>query len=292
MVSILIKDYNFKSHPKKLLNDKDTYNNLFRKESMMLEKESSVIREAARESGNILTGLFGKIKNINKKGEIDLVTEADIQSEKSILKIIRENFPGDGILTEESGEMGNLSDRVWMIDPLDGTTNYAHSFPFFAVSIALQVKGEIVVGMVFNPILNELFEAIKGEGALLNGMPIKVTQTTALRESLLATGFPYSIYKEHKAVMDIFTRMIVRAQGIRRPGAAAIDLCYVATGRLDGFWEQGLNPWDTAAGSLIVREAGGMVSDYKGEAYSPFQKTIVAANPHIFKEMLRVLNPD
>jgi myo-inositol-1(or 4)-monophosphatase len=257
----------------------------------MWEKESAVTRQAAREAGEILTGLFGNLKNINKKGEIDLVTEADIRSETAILKVIRDNFPGDGFLTEESGEIGNNSERLWMIDPLDGTTNYAHSFPFFAVSIALQVKGEIVVGQVFNPILDERFEAVKGQGAFLNGKPIKVSKIRTLKESLLATGFPYTIYKDHEGVIDVFTRMLVRVQGVRRPGAAAIDLCYVASGKFDGFWEQGLNPWDTAAGSLIVREAGGMLSDYKGDAYSPFQKTVVAANPYIFTDMLKVLNP-
>lgn len=257
----------------------------------MWEKESEAARQAVKEAGKILTGLFGKLKKINKKGEIDLVTEADIRSEKAILKIIREIFPDDGLLTEESGEIDNDSERLWIIDPLDGTTNYAHSFPFFAISIALQVEGEIVMGQVFNPILNEHFEAVKGHGAFLNKRPIKVSKTEKLRESLLATGFPYTIYRDHEGVIDIFTRMIVSAQGVRRPGAAAIDLCYVAAGRFDGFWEQDLNPWDTAAGSLIAREAGGLLSDYKGDAYSPFKKTIVAANPHIFKEMLKVLNP-
>jgi len=257
----------------------------------MWEKESDVTRQAAKEAGVILKGLFGNLKRVDKKGEIDLVTEADIRSEKTILKVIREHFPDDGILTEESGEIDNNSERLWMIDPLDGTTNYAHSFPFFAVSIALQVNGETVLGQVFNPILNEHFESVKGQGAFLNGRPLKVSQTKTLRESLLATGFPYTIYRDHEGVIDLFTRMIVNAQGVRRPGAAAIDLCYVASGRFDGFWEQGLNPWDTAAGSLVVQEAGGMLSDYNGNAYSPFQKTILAANPHIFKEMLNVLNP-
>jgi myo-inositol-1(or 4)-monophosphatase len=181
---------------------------------------------------------------------------------------------------------------VWIIDPLDGTTNYAHSFPFFAVSIALQVKGEIAVGSVFNPILGELFQAIKGQGATLNGLSIEVTPTTSLKESLLATGFPYSIHRDYRDVLNIFEQLLTRAQGVRRPGSAAIDLCYVACGRFDGFWEQGLNPWDTAAGSLIVQEAGGIVSGYKGEAYSPYQKTILASNPYIYKEMLKVLNPE
>ena len=261
-------------------------------ESIMWEKESAVIWKAAQEAGEILTGLFGNLKTINKKGEIDLVTEADIRSEKAILKVIRENFPDDGFLTEESGEIDNNSDRLWMIDPLDGTTNYAHSFPFFAVSIALQVKGDIVAGQVFNPVLNEHFEAVMDQGAFLNGRSIQVSQIKTLKDSLLATGFPYTIHKNHNRVIDIFVRMITSAQGVRRPGAAAIDLCYVAAGRFDGFWEQGLNPWDTAAGSLIVKEAGGILSDYKGEEYSPFKKTIIAANPHIFKGMLSLLNPE
>jgi myo-inositol-1(or 4)-monophosphatase len=257
----------------------------------MWEKESAAALAAAKAAGEIQTGLFGNLKDIKKKGEIDLVTEADIRSEKAIVEILRESFPGDSFLTEESGAIDSGSERLWIIDPLDGTTNYAHSFPFFAVSIALEVKGEVVVGSVFNPILGELFQAIKGQGATLNGLSIGVTQTTSLKESLLATGFPYNIHKDYRDVLNIFEQMLTRVQGVRRPGSAAIDLCYVACGRFDGFWEKGLNPWDTAAGSLVVQEAGGMVSGYKGEAYSPYQKTILAANPHIFKEMLKVLNP-
>lgn len=258
----------------------------------MWEKESAAALKAAKAAGEIQTGLFGNLKDIKKKGEIDLVTEADIRSEKAIVEILRETFPDDGFLTEESAAIAGNSERVWIVDPLDGTTNYAHSFPFFAVSIALQARGEIVVGKVFNPVLNELFEATKGEGAFMNGSSINVTQTTTMKESLLATGFPYNIHKDYRDVLNIFEQMLTRAQGVRRPGAAAIDLCYVAAGKFDGFWEKGLNPWDTAAGSLIVQEAGGMVSDYKGEAYSPYQKTILAANPYIFKEMLKVLNPE
>jgi myo-inositol-1(or 4)-monophosphatase len=256
----------------------------------MWEKESAAALTAAKAAGEIQTGLFGNLKDIRKKGEIDLVTEADIQSEKAIIKILREAFPDDGFLTEESGAINSDLERVWIIDPLDGTTNYAHSFPFFAVSIALQVKDEIVLGTVFNPVLNELFQAEKGAGATMNGSSINVTQTTAMKESLLATGFPYNIHKDYKDVLALFEQMLTKAQGVRRPGAAAIDLCYVACGRFDGFWEQNLNPWDTAAGSLIVQEAGGMVSDYKGEVYSPYQKTILAGNPHIHAEMLKVLN--
>lgn len=254
----------------------------------MWDKELIVARQAARESGKILNDLLGKVVCINKKGEIDLVTEADLQSERIILDIIGTNFPEDSILAEEAGRHEHLSERLWIIDPLDGTTNFAHSFPFFAVSIALQVEGEVVLGLVFNPRLNEQFEARKGEGAFLNNNPIKVSGSRSLKESLLATGFPYYIYKDPKRVMGLLTKMITLVQGVRRPGSAAIDLCYVASGRLDGFWEEGLKPWDTAAGSLIVEEAGGKVSDYRGVPYTPFQKNIVASNPYIHKKMLGV----
>jgi myo-inositol-1(or 4)-monophosphatase len=253
------------------------------------EKELGVAGQAASESGMILNDLFGKITKIGKKGEIDLVTEADLLSENIIVEIIGRNFPQDNILTEESGELGRNSERLWIVDPLDGTTNFAHSFPFFAVSIALQVDNEIVLGVVYNPLMDEYFEAVKGEGAFLNKTPIKVSQAKDLKESLVATGFPYSVYKEPGSIIELLKRMIVLVQGVRRPGSASIDLCYVASGRLDGFWEEGLQPWDTAAGSLIVMEAGGMVSNYEGEKYSPFQKSIVAANPYIHQKMLVVL---
>jgi myo-inositol-1(or 4)-monophosphatase len=255
------------------------------------EKELGVAGQAARESGMILNDLFGKITKIGKKGEIDLVTEADLLSENIIVEIIGRNFPQDNILTEESGELGRNSERLWIIDPLDGTTNFAHSFPFFAVSIALQVDNEIVLGMVYNPLMGEYFEAVKGEGAFLNKTPIKVSPAKDLKESLVATGFPYRVYKEPGSIIELLKRMIVLVQGVRRPGSASIDLCYVASGRLDGFWEEGLQPWDTAAGSLIVMEAGGMVSNYEGEKYSPFQKSIVAANPFIHQKMLEVISP-
>lgn len=255
----------------------------------MWEKELTIAGQAARESGKILNDLFGKITNIDKKGEIDLLTEADLQSEKIIIEIINRNFPGDSILTEESGDLGKISERLWIVDPLDGTTNFAHSFPFFAVSIAFQVDKEVVLGVVYNPRMNEYFEARKGKGAFLNKSPIRVSQTNDLRESLMATGFPYNVYKSPDRIIGLLKMMLVHVQGIRRPGAASIDLCYVASGRLDGFWEEGLQPWDTAAGSLIVGEAGGILTDYDGEEYSPFQKSIIAANPHIHKKMLDII---
>ena len=256
----------------------------------MREKELTVARQAVEEAGKVLNDLFGRVKQISKKGEIDLLTEADLRSEEIILDILGRNFPNDSIVTEEAGEYRRLPERVWIIDPLDGTTNFAHTFPFFAVSIALEVEREVVLGVVFNPCLDEHFEAVKGKGAFFNKNPVKVSQARSLKESLVATGFPYSVYKDPHRVMELFKKMVVQAQGIRRPGSAAIDLCYVAAGRLDGFWEEGLKPWDTAAGSLIVREAGGIVSNYYGISYTPYQENIVAANPYIHEAMLKVLN--
>jgi len=256
----------------------------------MWEKELQLASAAAREAGKILKKRFGGAMNVRKKGAIDLVTDADLQAEKAIIQLIRAHFPSDQILAEESGSQGKSPDRTWLIDPLDGTTNFAHGFPFFAVSIALEIAGEIALGIVYNPHLEEYFEAIRGSGALLNGRPITVSNTTEIGESLLATGFPYDIQDNEGGVLELFGRVIRKAQGVRRPGSAALDLCYVACGRLDGFWEKGLNPWDTAAGSIIVREAGGMLATYSGTDYTPYEKTVVAANPGLLEEMLRVIN--
>ena len=255
----------------------------------MWKKELDVANEAARTAGEVLNRMFGKINHIMKKGGIDLVTEADLEAEKTIFHIIRQNFPRDNILSEESGMHDEVSDRTWIIDPLDGTTNFAHSFPFFAVSIALEIEKQIVLGIVHNPYMDEHFEAAKGKGAYLNKKPIKVSKTRNLQESLLATGFPYDIHENPQRVLGIFKKMIIRAQGVRRPGSAALDLCYIAAGRLDGFWEEGLKPWDTAAGMVIVNEAGGKLTTFEGESYSPYMKSIVAANPFIHKEMIEVL---
>jgi myo-inositol-1(or 4)-monophosphatase len=254
----------------------------------MWQKEMQTARYAAMEAGKILKELFGNINSISKKGEIDLVTEADLASEKTVIDIITGNFPKDRILSEEAGEKGKESDRMWIIDPLDGTTNFAHSFPVFGVSIALQAGNEIVAGVVYNPVMDEFFEAEKGKGAFLNKKTIKVSDKKNLKDSLIGTGFPYDVYERPDEVLDYLKRMIVRVQGIRRAGAAAVDLCYVAAGRLDGFWEQGLKPWDTAAGSLILREAGGIITDYTGNPYNPFVKTILASTPGIHSKMLEV----
>jgi len=250
----------------------------------------AVARLAASEAGRILTQKLGRVNRIIKKGEIDLVTEVDMASEKAIVSLISGHFPQDTILTEESGEYRHRPERVWIIDPLDGTTNFTHNFPFFAVSIALAVEGELVAGVVFNPRMNEFFEATKGGGAFLNHKPITTSQTLHIGDALLSTGFPYDIHERPKGVISRFKRLIVLAQGIRRPGSAALDLCYVAAGIFDGFWEQDLKPWDTAAGTIILSEAGGKVSTYEGDPYTPYKKNIVASNAHIHSAMVAALS--
>ena len=255
----------------------------------MWKKEMETARSAATEAGRILKELYGNISSINKKGKIDLVTEADLASEKAVIDVVSHDFPDDMILAEESGETGRKSGRMWIVDPLDGTTNFAHSFPFFGVSIALQVKNEIAAGVVFNPVLDEFFEAEKGKGAFLNKNEIRVSDKVSMKDSLIGTGFPYDVYEDPEPVLNYLKKVIVEAQGIRRAGAAAVDLCYVAAGRLDGFWEQGLKPWDTAAGSLIVQEAGGLISDFNGNPYNPYVKTILASTPGIHAKMVEVL---
>ncbi len=255
----------------------------------MLSKELEIAIRAAKEAGKILSELFGKVTQIVKKGEINLVTEADINSEKKIIEIITSSFPSDSILAEETGNSKKSSARVWIIDPLDGTTNFAHGFPFFAISIALEIDNKVVLGVVHIPYLNEIFHAIHRKGAYMNGKPIHVSATNELGDSLLATGFPYDIHQRSEGVLDLFKKMILVAQGVRRAGAAAIDLCYVAAGRLDGFWEEFLKPWDTAAGALIVEEAGGKLSTFDGRTYSPYEKSILASNPYIFNDMLEIV---
>lgn len=255
----------------------------------MLEDESIVAREAVKAAGKILSCMLGNAHHIVKKGEIDLVTEADLAAEKIILEIVGHNFPKDNILSEEAGRRDEASNRTWLIDPLDGTTNFAHRFPFFAVSIALEIESEVVLGVVYNPYMNEFFEASKGKGTYLNGELLRVSGTTTLQESLLATGFPYDVHERSEGVLKLLEKMIVRAQGIRRLGSAALDLCYVAVGRLDGFWEESLKPWDTGAGDIIVREAGGRLTTFWGEPYNPYLGSVVASNGLIHDEMVKVL---
>jgi len=246
---------------------------------------------AAYRAGKILQQRFGNLEMVSKKGAIDLVTDADIASEKAVVETIRSAFPGHAILAEESGPIEGDPDHCWIVDPLDGTTNFAHNLGVFAVSIAFVLRQEIAVGIVFNPISGELFTATKGQGALLNNRPIQVSATAKVAESLLVTGFPYNLHDGIAGLMQKFQNCLCACQGVRRLGSAALDLCFVACGRFDGFWEENLRPWDTAAGVLIAREAGGEVSDFQTLPFHPDKKQILASNGYIHSELIALLNP-
>jgi len=256
---------------------------------MKWEKELNVAMEAALTGGSKLKSLLGKALEIRKKGEIDLVTEADVQAESAIVDTIRRHFPSDSLLCEETGEYKALPERLWIIDPLDGTINFAHALPFCAVCIGLQVDGRMVVGIVFNPVTDERFEARDGGGAFLNRNPIRVSEVSTLVEALVATGFPYSVHEDSGRIIERLHRILVRVQGVRRLGSAALDLCYLAAGRFDAYWEEELKPWDTAAATVIVKEAGGRLTDYDGNPFSPYLRTVVASNGIVHEEILDAL---
>lgn len=243
----------------------------------------------ARQAGLYLRDNFHKNHIITFKGSINIVTEADREAEDLILNAIRNEFPDHDILTEESPGTERGRSMRWIIDPLDGTTNYAHGFPVFCVSIALEVDGLVNLGVVYHPMLEELFVAERGGGAFLNGHPVHVSPIDDLSKSLLATGFPYDIRESAQNNILYFNTMALRTQAIRRAGSAALDLAYVAAGRLDGFWELKLMPWDTAAGLLLVEEAGGIVSDLFGNLYHLNTPSIVASNGLIHEQMIEVL---
>ena len=247
--------------------------------------------QTAREAGRVLADRFGRNLKISNKSEIDLVTESDLASEKVIIDRIRTHYPRHSILAEESGA-SNPGDREsgwrWIIDPLDGTTNYAHGYPCFCVSIALAHQGRMEIGVVYDPIRDEMFAAERGQGASLNSRRISVSGTMNLSAALLCTGFPYDV-RERNEFARHFANFIMKAQGVRRDGAAALDLAYVAAGRFDGFWEEGLKPWDVAAGALIIEEAGGRVSKYRGEPLDIYSPPIVASNGLIHDQMREVL---
>ncbi len=245
--------------------------------------------ETAKAAGRLLKSKFGGPLTVDYKGEIDIVTEADRMSEMLILESIRQRYPDHGILSEESPASGMGASYRWLVDPLDGTTNYSHGFPVYCVSIALERDGEIVLGAVNNPMMDETFAARKGAGAFLNGRRLKVSSVRTLTASLLATGFPYDIRNSENNNLDLFSRMALSAQAIRRAGAAALDLCYVAAGRFDGFWELKLKPWDTAAGWLLVTEAGGRVTDLAGAPYELSSPNMLASNGLLHNDMIRVL---
>lgn len=248
-------------------------------------------QQTARDAGRILLEKFGRRINVSKKGDINLVTEADLASEQLVIERIGSYYPKHEILAEESGATagaGGDGRWKWIIDPLDGTTNYAHGYPCFCVTIALEHDGEIVVGATFDPTRDEMFAAERGQGASLNGRQIRVSDTEELSEALLCTGFPYDVSEKANFIQH-FSEFTTKARGIRRDGAAAIDLAYVACGRFDGFWEEGLHPWDVAAGVLFIEEAGGRVSYYDDSPFSIYRPPICASNGLIHAEMLAVL---
>jgi myo-inositol-1(or 4)-monophosphatase len=243
----------------------------------------------ARDAGRLLRDRVGTRIDIDYKGSINIVTDVDLASEKLIREAISTYYPRHEILAEESGLSESGSEYRWIVDPLDGTTNYAHGYPFFCVSIALECNGEVVLGVVYDPMHDELFSAERGGGAALNNRPIHVSKTADLMQGLLSTGFPYDIKTSKLTNLDHWANFAMNAQALRRDGAAALDLCYVASGRFDGFWELRLSPWDTAAGALIVTEAGGRVTNFTGATFSNYKPEVVASNGLIHDRMLEVL---
>ena len=248
--------------------------------------------QIAREAGNLLIQRLGTAK-VTTKGDINLVTEADIAAENLIIERIRSHYPQHGILAEESGEAvlvgGKRSEWKWIIDPLDGTTNYAHGYPCFCVSIGLEHDGELTVGVVYDPMRDEMFAAEHGQGATLNDRRIRVSSVEELSGAMLCTGFPYNV-RERPDFAREFTKFTMEAQAVRRDGSAALDLAYVACGRFDGFWEDGLSPWDIAAGALLISEARGKVTNFNDQPLDIYNEQILATNGLIHDPMMRLLN--
>jgi len=252
--------------------------------------------EAALKAGRYIKGSLGNVKNIRYKGEINVVTEVDKKAESIIVGIIKRHFPYHGFIAEEASygkkECCAPSEREfnWIIDPLDGTTNFVHGFPVFCVSVALEHKGRVIAGVVYDPTRDELFTATEKGGAFLNKKRIHVSKVTHLRKALLSTGFAYNVKRARNNNISNFVRAIKSSQAVRRGGSAAIDLSYVACGRYDGFWELYLNPWDTAAGFLIVNEAGGKVTKFDGSKYTIYDKEILASNSKVHSKMMKIIN--
>ena len=241
--------------------------------------------EIAREGGALLMQYFARHVVIEYKGDADLVTIADRTSEKLLVQRLHQAWPEHDILGEEGTLTRSGSDYRWYVDPLDGTTNFAHGYPVFCLSLGLEFRGELIVGIIYDPTRDELFTAEKGKGAMLNGKPIRVSKITKLAESILGTGFPS--HKRHKNPnIYFYHQLTLRSHGVRRAGSAALDLACVASGRFDGFWEFNLNPWDTAAGIVLLREAGGMVTDFSGGAFDISSREVLASNGFIHQELL------
>ena len=243
-------------------------------------------------AGEVQLARFGTDLRVDKKGAIDLVTEIDLQIEREFRQMIAERFPDHAVLGEEFGSTGDRDAAppyCWVFDPVDGTTNYAHGLPIFCSSLGLEINGEIVVGAVYDPTRRELFTAERGQGAWLNGRPLRVSTTDTLLDSLLVTGFHYDIHRDPEELVSLFREFIARARAVRRLGSAALDLCYVAAGRFDGYWESKIQPWDVSAGALIVEEAGGRVTTVTGGGFSSRSGSVLATNGHIHDLMLEVI---
>ncbi len=251
----------------------------------------STLLVATKAGANEILRFFNNdFKISNKVGVNNLVTEADHASEKAIISVIKNAYPDHHILAEESGEIVQDSTYKWIIDPIDGTVNFAHGIPLNCVSIGVEYKGEIIMAAVYNPHLNEFFFAEKGKGAFLNDKPIQVSEESQTIKACLVTGFPYTYINEPNGPIEIFEKFVRKGVPVRRLGSAAIDLCWVAAGRFDGFYEHKLEPWDSAAGFLIVEEAGGKVTDLQGNKFSVYQHKVLATNGKIHDEMIEVIN--
>ncbi len=257
----------------------------------MTWRYAAVAAEAALAAGALQRARFGDASlKVFHKGEIDLVTEVDRACEVAVLEILRRNFPEHDIVTEETDLARTGSRHLWFVDPLDGTTNFTHGYPFFCCSVALTLDGETVAGAVYDPVKDELFTGERGAGAHLNGRRLRVSSRAALLSSLLTTGFPYDLREDLAGTLRLFNRMMGEARAIRRDGAAALDLAYLAAGRIDGFWEERLRPWDIMAGALFVEEAGGRVTRFDGSPTNVTADEVVAANPALHAAMLDVLS--
>lgn len=257
----------------------------------MLSREFTILKQALLTAGNIARRKLGKV-SYDLKGRANLVTQADVACQKAILQLIRKNFPSHDFLAEENGLKNTGSDWKWVIDPIDGTTNFAHTMPHFSVSVALAHKNKIVLGGVYDVCMNELFLARKGKGATLNGEKIHVSKVPRVQDSLLVTGFPYVREHRMKELLGRFEKFILACHDIRRLGSAALDLCWVAAGRFDGYWEDSLNPWDVAAGKLILEEAGGKVTDFSNKKWKKleqFGQQTLATNNRIHRQMYAII---
>jgi myo-inositol-1(or 4)-monophosphatase len=253
--------------------------------------------QTARDAGSILADRMGRALQVSNKGDIDLVTEADLASEKLIIERIKTHYPRHAILAEESGATEGIksvtgqADWRWIVDPLDGTTNYAHGYPCFCVSIALEREGSIELGVIYDPVRDEVFAAERGQGATLNDRSIRVSAVDDLNAAMLCTGFPYNVRERPDFARD-FVNFTMKAQAVRRDGSAALDLAYLACGRFDGFWEDGLNAWDIAAGVILIDEAGGRTTDFHGAPLDIYTPKVLASNGLIHEKMMRVLGTD